>query len=266
MKLKILDLSFSYDNVKTLKNISLNVEGGEILGIIGPNGSGKTTLLKCINRKLRPETGAVLIADKDILKFSRKEIAKNIGVVPQISFISFPFTVFDIVMMGRYSHQLRFKKETEKDTSIIWRSLEITGIKHLSERPITEISGGEYQRVIIARALAQQPKILLLDEPTLHLDINHQLEILDLVCNLARKEKLAVVMVLHDLNMAARFSDKLLLLEKGKVYGADFVQNVLTCENIEKVFQVKVKISHDSETNILNVSPLYVIPPSVIKN
>lgn len=256
-----MNLSFNYDSIRALQNISLEVNKGEILGLIGPNGSGKTTLLKCVNRKLRTVTGTVLIEDKDISRFSRKEIARNIGVVPQISSVSFPFTIFDIVLMGRYSRTKRFSKEAEKDISVVQRCLELAGIEHLSSRFITEISGGEYQKVIIARALAQEPKILLLDEPILHLDINHQIEILELIRGLTQKEKLAVIMVLHDFNLAARFSDKLLLLEKGSVYSTGSVGDVLTAGNIEKVFQVKVRITRDPETDTLNI-----IPVTIVKN
>ena len=259
MKLKVSHLNFSYDDVEALEDVSLDVESTQILGIIGPNGSGKTTLLKCINRKLRPRYGTILIDTKNISNFSRKEIARNIDVVPQVSSISFSFLVSDIVSMGRYAYLSRFGRETEKDLSAVKSSLELTGTAHLSNRFINEISGGEYQRVIIARALAQESKILLLDEPTLHLDINHQIEILELVRSLARKRNLAVIMVLHDLNLSARFADRLLLLNKGRVYKAGSVEEVLQPENIEKVFRIKVKIIRDTETNILSVLPVSVM-------
>jgi len=263
MELKVLDLSFFYNSVKILKKISLEVKSGEVLGIIGPNGAGKTTLLKCMNRKLNPRMGVVLIDGKDISETSRKEIAKNIGFVPQLSSVSFPFTVLDIVLMGRYSHTTPpllagagILREREKDIFIAQQCLEITGIKHLSERFITEISGGEYQKVVIARALAQEPKVLLLDEPTLHLDISHQIEILNLVKNLARRKKLAVGMVLHDLNLAARYSDKILILKKGKIFASGLPEEVLNMKNIEEVYGIGVEISRSNKNGFLNIIPI----------
>jgi len=181
MKLKIKNISFSYDSVDALKNISFEAEEGEILGIIGPNGSGKTTLLKCINRVLKPKEGVVMLDDMDLSVLNQREIAQKIGVVPQQSFSQFPFTVFDIVLMGRYPYITRFGGEKKEDFDMVEECLNLCGISHLAERLIIEISGGEYQRVIIARALAQNPKVLLLDEPTLHLDINHQIELLELL-------------------------------------------------------------------------------------
>jgi len=259
MELRILDLSFSYDSVNALQKLSLCVKEGEILGVIGPNGSGKTTLIKCINRKLKAKIGAVLVDDKNISQMTHKEIAKNIGVVPQISSITFPFTVFDIVMMGRYSHIGRLSTENINDEFIVNRCLELTGIKHLTDRLITEISGGEYQKVIIARALAQEPKILLLDEPILHLDINYQIEILDLVKNLTREKKLTVVMVLHDLNLAARYNDKTVLLKRGKIYASGKPENVIGIENIREVYGIEVEIGRSSKGNFLNVIPVSII-------
>ena len=256
MELKVLDLSFFYNSVKALEEVSLEVRGGEVLGIIGPNGSGKTTLLKCMNRKLNPKMGVVLIEGKNILGMSRKEIAKNIGFVPQLSSISFPFTVFDIVLMGRYSYTKGFCREREEDLSITQKCLELTGIKHLSKRFITEISGGEYQKVIIARALAQEPKVLLLDEPTLHLDMNHQIEILDLVKNLAQRKRLVVAMVLHDLNLAARYSDKILILKKGKIFASGLPEEVLNMKNIEEVYGIEVEISRSNKNGFLNIIPI----------
>lgn len=259
MELKVSDLNFSYNGIKVLEGVSLRVESAEILGIIGPNGAGKTTLLKCINGKLKPLSGRIVIDGRDIYSFSRKEIARNIAVVPQVSSISFPFLVSDIVLMGRYAHLARFGRETERDFSIVRHSLELTGTLHLADRLINEISGGEYQRVIIARALAQEPRILLMDEPVLHLDINHQIEIMELVRRLAREKNIAIVMVLHDLNLAGRFTDRLVLLNKGRIYKNGPTDEVLSCENIESVFRVKVKIIRDLETGILNILPVSTI-------
>ena len=260
MELKILDLSFSYNSTKTLDSIALKIKGRDILCIIGPNGSGKTTLLKCMNKKLKPTTGAVLVNDINILRMNRKEVAKNIGAVPQVSTVSFPFTVYDLVMMGRYSHMRRFSAENENDRAVVSQCLARTGIVHMADRLITEISGGEYQKVVIARALAQQPKILLLDEVTSHLDINHQIEILELVKTLSETENLAIVMVLHDLSLAARYSTKTIMLQKGRVFACGRPEDVISIENIRDVYGIEVEMGCSNKGNYLNVIPLSIIP------
>ena len=257
MKLNINGISFSYNGYKALEEVTFKVNEGEVLGIIGPNGSGKTTLLRCINMVLKPKTGTVLIDGKNIREFDRKEIAKNFGVIPQDSVIVFPFTVLDIVLMGRTCHlNSRFGKETLADLEIIKNAMEATNTQHLAYRTITEVSGGEKQRVIIARALAQEPKVLLLDEPTLHLDINHQLKILHLVRKLAKKNKLAVVFVTHDLNLASRYCDKFVLLKKGKIHSIGLAEDVITCDNIKGVYDIDVEINYNEKTKCYNVIPL----------
>lgn len=259
MKLKIKNISFSYDSVDALKNISFEAEEGEILGIIGPNGSGKTTLLKCINRVLKPKEGVVMLEDMDLSVLNQREIAQKIGVVPQQSFSQFPFTVFDIVLMGRYPYITRFGGEKKEDFDMVEECLNLCGISHLAERLIIEISGGEYQRVIIARALAQNPKVLLLDEPTLHLDINHQIELLELLKSLAKKKNLIIIMVSHDLNLASRFSDKILILKEGKIYRAGLPEEVLTPQIIKEVYGIKVEILRSKITNSLNIIPISTV-------
>ena len=259
MELRIRELSFSYRSAKTLADIVLEVMGNEILGIIGPNGSGKTTLLKCMNKKLKPQTGTVLVNGENILKMNSKEVANNIGVVPQVSTVSFPFTVYDLVMMGRYSHKRRFDTENDVDRSVVSECLARTGIEHMADRLITEISGGEYQKVIIARALAQQPKILLLDEVTLHLDINHQIEILNLIQSLSEENNLAVVMVLHELSLAARYSTKTIMLRKGRIFASGRPEDVISVENIRDIYGIEAEIGRSSKGNYLNVIPISTI-------
>jgi iron complex transport system ATP-binding protein len=259
MRLKIKNINFCYDSLKALENVTFNVGDGEILGIIGPNGSGKTTLLRCINGVLQPKIGTVLIDREDISNLDRKEIAKKIGVVPQNTSIAFPFTVLDIVLMGREPHLSRFGGETKEDLEVAKNAMRLTNTQHLAERLIDEVSGGERQRVVIARALTQEPEILLLDEPTLHLDINHQLEVLELVRMLAKEKGLAVISVLHDLNLAARFCDNLMLLDSGKIISIGSPNMVLTSENIRKVYRVNVEVGRHLPTNLPNIvliSPL----------
>jgi len=256
MKLNINGISFNYDGVKALEGVTFNVDEGEVLGVIGPNGSGKSTLLRCINTALKPKRGTILLNGKNMLELERKEIAKNIGVVPQNSAIHFPFTVFDIVLMGRTPHLGRFDRETSKDLEIAKNSMRITNTQHIADRLIDEVSGGEKQRVIIARALTQEPKILLLDEPTLHLDIIHQLEILELVKKFARKNKLIVILVSHDLNLATRYCDKLMLLNSGKIHTIGKSQDVITPDNIKEVYNIEIDINYNKRTKSFNIVPI----------
>jgi iron complex transport system ATP-binding protein len=209
---------------------------------VGPNGSGKSTLLKCINRILKPQQNAVLIDGEDLSKANLKELSKIIGYVPQSSTSTFPFTVFDIVLMVRrpYIHW----SLSDQDNEIVAETLDFLGIGPLAFRPFNELSGGEQQKVILARALAQQPKILLLDEPTSSLDIRHQLEILCMLKCLTYSKERAVIVSIHDLNLASRFSDKMILLKNGEIFAAGSPEVVLTEENIESVYGVKCRVSN----------------------
>lgn len=177
----------------------------------------------------------------------RKEIAQEIGVVPQNNEINFPFTALDIVMMGRMPALQPFQRESEEDLRIVEEAMRITNVLHLADREIDQLSGGERQRVIIARALAQRPRILLLDEPTLHLDVNHQLEVLDLVRYLALNERITVLMVSHDLSLAARYCDKLILLNGGRIKATGKVEEVLTTENLRAVFGIEAFVKFEPE-------------------
>jgi iron complex transport system ATP-binding protein len=256
VRLVIQGISFSYGSSDVLADVTFEANDGEIVGVIGPNGSGKTTLLRCVNRALSPRVGTVLIDGKDYAELTRREIAGNIGVVPQNSVVSFPFTVLDIVMMGRTPAMERFERESEKDLEIVRKAMEMTNVVALADRTMDQVSGGEKQRVVIARALAQKPRILLLDEPTLHLDVNHQLEIMDLVRNLASSEKLTVIVVSHDLNLAARYCNKLILMSSGKIQASGRVSDVLTEKNLESVFRVKAAVTYDKHLGAYTVTPL----------
>ncbi|HEY66017.1 MAG TPA: heme ABC transporter ATP-binding protein [Caldilineae bacterium] len=256
MKLEIRGLSFRYNSIPALEKVTFEIAGGELLGIIGPNGSGKTTLLRCLNRTLSPLAGAVLVDGHDVAHWSRQELARQMGLVPQNTAITFPFTVLEVVMMGRHPHQGILGVASERDIAIVKESLRQTNTLHLAARPITGLSGGERQRVIIARALAQEPRILLLDEPTSHLDINHQLEVLELVRRLTNERGLVTVMTSHDLNLAARYCDRLLMLEKGQVYALGTPEEVLTPANIRRVYRVEAEICRHPATGTLQVLPL----------
>ena len=255
MQLKVKNLNFSYDSVTALENVTFEAQPGEILGVIGPNGSGKTTLLKCLNKVLAPEPGSVLVNEADVIELSRNAIAKIFGVVPQIS-KTFPFQVLDIIMMGRFPHIEGMDREKPTDFKAVKKAMTLTGISHLSERYIDELSGGERQKVIIARALAQEPQILLLDEPTTHLDINHQLELLNLIKQITQENQLITVLVSHNLNMAARYCDTLLLLSSGKVHSIGNVNEVLKPETIQEVFHVQTELLYNQQIQSFQIISL----------
>ncbi len=256
MPLKIDNIDCYYGSIKVLESIDLLADSGDFIGVIGPNGSGKSTLLRSVSRILRPKVGTVLLNHTDIYALSSKEIAKRLAVVSQDNVINFAFTALEIVLMGRTPHQGRFEFEGERDMSIARKAMELTNTWYLSERPITELSGGEKQRVIIARALAQEPRILLLDEPTTHLDINHQIEIMDIIKRLTRTEGLIAISVFHDLNLASRYCDILALLDHGKVVSIGPPETVLTAENIKKVYHTGVLVKRHPVTNSLYIIPL----------
>jgi iron complex transport system ATP-binding protein len=252
---QVKDIDCYYGRTRILQQINLRLGKGEFVGLIGPNGSGKTTLLRSIGRTLKPRGGSIYIAGQDIYRLSRRKIAQKVATVPQESPITFAFTVFEIVLMGRTPHLKRFQIENYRDLEIVRKAMKDAKVEHLSQRLVTELSGGEKQKVIIAQALAQQPELLLLDEPTTHLDIYHQIEILDLIKSLSQKG-LAVIAVFHDLNLAAQYCDYLVLLSKGRIVVLGTPSEVLTHENIKRVFGVDVVVDTHHITGNLIVSPV----------
>lgn len=247
--LQTRDLYYSYKEKSVLEDISFDLIPGEILGIIGPNGCGKTTLLGNLNKNLSPKGGCVMIHDTDLEDLKKKEIAQEIAVIPQTNEIKFSFTVKEIVSMGRMPFQEAFQGESYDDIAIIEDAIEKAGITDMSERYINTMSGGERQKVIIARALAQTPKILLMDEPTLHLDISAQFDILDLIQSLSREEGLTVVIVSHDLSMAARYCDRIMMIYDHRIHAIGDTEDVLTPENMRTVFNVEAELTKDPRTD-----------------
>ncbi|MFQ6097614.1 MAG: heme ABC transporter ATP-binding protein [Armatimonadota bacterium] len=241
-RLVIRDLVIHYGSVPALEGVSLEVQPGDLVGVIGPNGAGKSTLLKAIARVIRPDRGCVLLDGEDVLRRDTREVARSMAVVPQSSPISFDFTVLEVVLMGRSPHLGRFQTESERDLAIARRAMERTDCADLADRSITQVSGGEKQRVIIAKALAQEPSVLLLDEPTMALDINHQVEILDLVRHLNRTENVTVLAVLHDLNLASQYCDYLVALREGVLFGIGTPEEVITAENIRALYGAQVHV------------------------
>jgi iron complex transport system ATP-binding protein len=254
--LTIGGVDVSYGSVDVLKDVNFGVESGQFLGILGPNGSGKTTLLKSISRVLKPKRGSILVGDKDIYEMKSVDVAKQLAVVPQETPMTFDFTALEVVLMGRNPHMTRFKMEGKNDLEIAKHAMEITRTWEFADRSVTELSGGERQRVIIARALTQEPQILLLDEPTTHLDISNQLEIMDLIKHLCETRKLLIVAVFHDFNLAARYCDSIILLKDGKIVALGKADDTLTSKNVKKVFSVDTIVKKHPITGQLHVIPI----------
>ena len=248
MTLETDKLSYTYVGYPVLQDIDIKVNEGEILGILGPNGCGKTTLLKNLNKNLSPKGGKVLLDGEDLEEITKKDIAKRIAVVPQTNEVHFSFTVKDIVSMGRMPFQGLMEGMSRSDMDIVEESIARVGLTDYVDRHINVMSGGERQRVIIARALAQTPDILLMDEPTLHLDINTQFDVLDLVRDLSRKDGLTVVIVSHDLGMVARYCDRVLLIKDHRILAIGTPEEVLTPENMDLVFGVDGELVYDEKS------------------
>ncbi|MEN6371403.1 MAG: ABC transporter ATP-binding protein [Armatimonadota bacterium] len=240
ISIKINGLVVGYGAEPVLSGVTAEIAGGEFVGIVGPNGSGKTTLLRSVARVLKPSGGAVLIDGKEVFSIPPRELAREMGVVPQDTVPAFEFSALEIVLMGRAPHLRRFQSEGGRDLEIAEEAMRRTGTLKFADRPFSALSGGERQRVVIARALAQEPKVILLDEPTSHLDINYQFEIMGLARRLNRDEGITVLAVLHDLNLAAQYSDRLFMLSKGKIRTAGVPSDVLTVENVKSVYGVDV--------------------------
>ena len=254
--LNVDGIECSYGSRKVIDDVTLSVKPGDFVGILGPNGSGKTTLLKSISRLLKPHKGTILLDKENIYSLESIQVAKKLAVVPQDTSIGFSFNSLDIVLMGRNPHVSRFQMENKNDLAITKRVMLLTNTWQFANRPINELSGGEKQRVIIARALAQEPKLLLLDEPLTHLDIINQLEIMDLVKKLSVDEKIIILAVFHDLNLAARYCNSAVLLKNGKIFSAGTLSEVLTSKNIKKVFNVDAIVQKHLVTNSIFVIPL----------
>ena len=252
--LKINNLRGGYHKQTIIKDISLDIKKGDFIGIIGPNGSGKTTLLRLMSRVLTPEKGNVILKDKDIAIMDLKEFCQKVAFVAQDTIVNFSFSVLEIVLMGRIPHLGRLQFETKADFAIAEKSLFMTDTLQLKEKEIDELSAGERQRVIIARALTQQPDLLFLDEPTSHLDIGHQIQILDLLKRFNRQNNLTIVMVLHDLNLASEYCNRIVLLNEGVIFKEGTPWEVLTYQNIETVYKTVVVVNN----NPINSKP-YVL-------
>ena len=255
VKLKIKDVEFSYASVPILKNVCIELRASEMLSVVGPKGAGKSTLLRCIDRILKPQRGSILLDEREIKEMSRMELAKKMGYIPQSSAQVFPATVFDTVLLGRRPHV--GWRSSEKDTKMVLEMLQMLNIKSFAMRDINELSGGQQQKVFIARALTQEPDVLLLDEPTSNLDIKHQLEVMDIIKNIVREKGIAAIMAIHDLNLASRYADRIVMMNGGEIFDAGDAAAVLTPENIKHVYDVEVKVNnHDGRPYIVPIRPV----------
>jgi len=236
IKLEVQSLGLAYGRNVVVRDLTFRVMPGEMVGLIGPNGSGKSTIIKALSRVISPSSGQIFLDGKDISQISRGDLARLLGVVPQMPLLPNAFTAFEIVLMGRNPHLGLLQYEGARDLAITWQAMERTATQSLAERRIDELSGGEIQRLVIARVLAQEPKSILLDEPTANLDIRHQVEILNLIKSLCLGNNLTVLAALHDLNLASQYCDRLILINRGCIHAQGTPGEVINSQNIKEVY------------------------------
>jgi iron complex transport system ATP-binding protein len=257
MVLEVRGLRFAYRKNLVLDGVNLSLNAGEILVLLGPNGCGKSTLLKCINRVLKPLGGVVLLEDKEILKMEEKEVSKHFGYVPQDHKPPFPYKVIDFVLLGRTPYLGMFSSPNKKDYEIAMDALRIVGIESFADRPYTELSGGERQLVLIARALASEAKILLLDEPTAHLDFKNTHRVLETIRRLVKERGLSAIITLHDPNLAQKYGDRIAVIHNRRIEKFGYPEEVINEELIRKVYGIEVEL--------LSLNGLRFVVPRVIK-
>ncbi|MFH0942316.1 MAG: ABC transporter ATP-binding protein [Chloroflexota bacterium] len=253
--IEVRDVSLGYGRRLVLENLNFQVTGGEMVGLIGPNGGGKSTVIRALSRVIPTRLGKILVDGRDVTRIPRHDLARLIGVVPQIPLLPSAFTAFEIVLMGRNPHLGILQRESPADFESTWRAMELTSTRHLARRRVGELSGGEIQCLLIARVLVQATRVVLLDEPTANLDISRQVEILGLIKRLCLREKLAVLAALHDLNLASQYCDRLILLSQGKIYAEGTPREVINPDNLRAVYGVRDGIS----VRLLNGRPV-VLP------
>jgi iron complex transport system ATP-binding protein len=254
--LDISNISLSFRDNFILSNVSLEVSAGEFFVIIGPNGAGKTSLLKVLSGLQKAQKGTVTIKDKNILNYRRRNLSQIMAIVPQHIEVGFPFTVADTVIMGRSPHLGILGMEGENDFHIAEEAMKFTDVSHLTDRKLFQLSGGELQRVIIARAICQQPEIILLDEPTTALDPAHQLKIMDLMEKFRREHGTTIIMVSHDLNLASMYGDRVLLLKSGRVVKTGDPKSVLNKELLADSYGCRIQVDESPLGGVARVTPI----------
>lgn len=261
-------LDIAYDEALIVKALDMNIPHGEITSIIGPNGCGKSTVLKAVGRILKPKTGLVYLSGEDIRKLSTKDVAKKMAILPQTPTAPSGLTVSELVAYGRFPHQKGFGKLTPEDKKIVRWALSVTKLTEFEHREVDTLSGGQRQRVWIAMALAQQTDLILLDEPTTYLDLAHQLEVLELLYDLNRNQGVTIVMVLHDLNLAARFSDYMIAIRSGEIIKHGGPEDVMQPQVLKDAFSIDAEIVHEPRTGrpvCLTYDLLRSVAPPAIK-
>jgi iron complex transport system ATP-binding protein len=253
--LEIRDADFSYGTFKALSNISLAIEKGGFYGLMGPNGSGKSTLLHLLSGIFKPQRGEITVQGRPLMEINKRERARLLAFVPQDFQVDFPFTCREVVMMGRFAHQGLLGLESPEDERLVEESMKTTRTDGLAHRPITQLSGGEAQRVMLAQALAQGGELLLLDEPTSHLDIKFQVEIMELLKKLNEEKGLTIISSLHDLNLASHYCHHLFFIHDGRVSESGPVREIFTEEVISRVFGIEAKII----THPYSLKPMMVL-------
>ncbi|MEV0586242.1 ABC transporter ATP-binding protein [Nonomuraea sp. NPDC050310] len=256
MRLQAVDVRLGYGDRVVVDGLDLGIEPGTVTTIIGPNGCGKSTLLRALGRLLKPSGGEVLLDGKRIDKLPTREVARVLGVLPQAPSAPEGLTVADLVARGRHPHQTWYRQWSSDDESAVGHALAMTGLADLAERPLDELSGGQRQRAWISMALAQGTDLLLLDEPTTFLDLAHQVEVLELVRHLHTSAGRTIVMVLHDLNLAARYADRLVAMRDGRVVASGAPHEVLTEELLAKVFDLDAVVIADPVAGTPLVVPI----------
>ncbi len=263
---EIKNLHFNYESAISGQSFVLNIpdwkiDKGDFVSLLGPNGCGKSTLLRLIGHLMELNSGSILVDGKNILEYKRKDLVKKIAYVPQKNFSIFPFSVYEIVMMGRSPYLNMMGFENAEDRKIVDEALNIMQIENLKQKGINEISGGEAQRVFIARALAQKAEIILLDEPNAHLDLEHQVMIFNLLKKLNEEEKITVLTVSHDLNLVGIFSKKIAMMTDGFIAMEGEKTEILTRENIQRIFKIDSALFPSSDSKSINV---LINPNSII--
>jgi len=253
--IELRDVAYGYRSEKLLSGFSLSVNEGEFFGVIGPNGSGKTTILRLMAGLLTPQSGEIRVKDRPLVDFTRRELARVIGFMPQESHFAFDFTVYEVVMMGRNPFLGRFERPGKQDQERTRAALEFTDVWDFRDKGVNQLSGGEKQRVVLARTLAQEPEILLLDEPASQLDLAHQLQMLAILRRL-NEQKITIVLLSHDLNLASIACSRILMLDHGKPAACDRPEKVLVPELIEQVYGVRPILERHPETG----TPQVILP------